>query len=343
MTADALTLAQWLSPSFPASAFAYSHGLETAIQDGRIQSASDLQTWLADVIEHGSGRCDCILLRAAFPCDGLAALHKVDATAIAFAPAAARLRERQLRGAAFSATVAAIWPGDQPALTHPVAVGWAARRLGIDLALTAAMSLQFTTSNLVSVAGRLVPLGQTQGQAVLAALTPLCQAMADATENAILDDLHSTAFMSDIAATRHETLEHRIFRSNPNERPLRLGIGGPVGAGKTTLTTAIARALHPQISLAVITDDIYTQEDAEALTRMQILPQNSITGVETGGCPHTAICEDASINLAAIAEMRKHHPGLKLVIIESGGDNLSATFSPELADLTNYVVDVAAG
>lgn len=125
--------------------------------------------------------------------------------------------------------------------------------------------------------------------------------------------------------------------------PLRLGIGGPVGAGKTTLTAAIARALHPHISVGVITNDIYTQEDAEALMRLQILPQSRVIGVETGGCPHTAIREDASINLAAVAEMRKRHPEVELIVIESGGDNLSATFSPELADITIYVIDVAAG
>lgn len=125
--------------------------------------------------------------------------------------------------------------------------------------------------------------------------------------------------------------------------PLRVGIGGPVGAGKTTLTAAIARALHPAYSIGVITNDIYTQEDAEALMRMQVLPQDRIIGVETGGCPHTAIREDASINLAAIAEMKLRHTSLDLVLIESGGDNLSATFSPELADLTIYVIDVAAG
>ena len=125
--------------------------------------------------------------------------------------------------------------------------------------------------------------------------------------------------------------------------PLRVGIGGPVGAGKTTLTAAIAKALHPHISIGVITNDIYTQEDAEALMRMQILPQDRIIGVETGGCPHTAIREDASINLAAVAEMEKRHPEVEIVLIESGGDNLSATFSPELADLTIYVIDVAAG
>lgn len=125
--------------------------------------------------------------------------------------------------------------------------------------------------------------------------------------------------------------------------PLRVGIGGPVGAGKTTLTAALARALKNQHSLGVITNDIYTQEDAEALMRMQILPADRVMGVETGGCPHTAIREDASINLAAIAEMRDRHDDLELVLIESGGDNLSATFSPELADVTVYVIDVAAG
>ncbi len=125
--------------------------------------------------------------------------------------------------------------------------------------------------------------------------------------------------------------------------PLKLGIGGPVGAGKTTLTAALARALKDRISLAVITNDIYTQEDAEALMRMQILPSDRVIGVETGGCPHTAIREDASINLAAVAELNRRHPGLDLILIESGGDNLSATFSPELADLTVYVIDVAQG
>ena len=125
--------------------------------------------------------------------------------------------------------------------------------------------------------------------------------------------------------------------------PLRVGIGGPVGAGKTTLTEKLARALGPRLSMAVITNDIYTREDAEALTRAQVLPASRIRGVETGGCPHTAIREDASINLAAVADMRKRFPDLDLVLIESGGDNLAATFSPELADITIYVIDVAAG
>ncbi len=125
--------------------------------------------------------------------------------------------------------------------------------------------------------------------------------------------------------------------------PLRIGIGGPVGAGKTTLTARLAERLKNDYSIGVITNDIYTKEDAEALMRMQILPMDRIIGVETGGCPHTAIREDASINLAAVAEMVERHPEVEVVLIESGGDNLSATFSPELADFTVYVIDVAAG
>ena len=131
-------------------------------------------------------------------------------------------------------------------------------------------------------------------------------------------------------------------RPSPNG-PLRIGIGGPVGAGKTTLTAALAERLRDSHSIGVITNDIYTQEDAEALVRLQVLPSDRIIGVETGGCPHTAIREDASINLAAVAEMVTRHPDVEIVLIESGGDNLSATFSPELADLTIYVIDVAAG
>lgn len=130
--------------------------------------------------------------------------------------------------------------------------------------------------------------------------------------------------------------------SNANG-PLRVGIGGPVGSGKTTLTAALCRTMSATTEMCVITNDIYTREDAEALMRMQALPGDRVMGVETGGCPHTAIREDCSINLAAIAEMRKRFPTLELILIESGGDNLAATFSPDLADLTVYVIDVAQG
>jgi|TARA_B100000530_G_scaffold333501_1_gene281621 urease accessory protein len=125
--------------------------------------------------------------------------------------------------------------------------------------------------------------------------------------------------------------------------PLKVGIGGPVGAGKTSLTEALCKNLSKQISMAVISNDIYTIEDAEYLMKVQALPLDRIKGVETGGCPHTAIREDASINLLAVDELKEKFPDLDLILIESGGDNLAATFSPELVDLSIYVIDVAMG
>jgi urease accessory protein len=126
-------------------------------------------------------------------------------------------------------------------------------------------------------------------------------------------------------------------------QPLRVGIGGPVGSGKTALTLALCRALRDRYDLAVVTNDIYTAEDAQFLVRHEALPPERILGVETGGCPHTAIREDASINLEAVDRLTRRFPGVELILVESGGDNLAATFSPELSDLTIYVIDVAAG
>jgi urease accessory protein len=136
-------------------------------------------------------------------------------------------------------------------------------------------------------------------------------------------------------------LEKEIM--NARNTPLRVGIGGPVGSGKTALTLALCRALREQYNIAVVTNDIYTEEDAQFLVRNNALVPERIIGVETGGCPHTAIREDASINLEAVARLSASFPGLDVIFIESGGDNLAATFSPELSDLTLYVIDVAAG
>ncbi|HIE54548.1 MAG TPA: urease accessory protein UreG [Chromatiaceae bacterium] len=130
---------------------------------------------------------------------------------------------------------------------------------------------------------------------------------------------------------------------NDSRSPLRVGIGGPVGSGKTALIEALCKKMRDDHELAVVTNDIYTREDQEILIRAGALPAQRIVGVETGGCPHTAIREDASMNLAAVADLQAAFPGLDLVFVESGGDNLSATFSPELADLTIYVIDVAEG
>jgi urease accessory protein len=128
-----------------------------------------------------------------------------------------------------------------------------------------------------------------------------------------------------------------------DQQTLRVGVGGPVGSGKTALVLSLCRQLRDRLNLAVVTNDIYTKEDAEFLVRNDALSQDRILGVETGGCPHTAIREDASANLQAVAELQRRFTGLDLVLVESGGDNLAATFSPELSDLTLYVIDVAAG
>jgi urease accessory protein len=126
-------------------------------------------------------------------------------------------------------------------------------------------------------------------------------------------------------------------------RPLKVGVGGPVGSGKTALVEALSRRLRDDFDMAVITNDIYTQEDAQFLIRRGALPAERVVGVETGGCPHTAIREDASVNLEAVHELQRRFPGLELLLVESGGDNLAATFSPELVDATIYVIDVAQG
>jgi urease accessory protein len=133
------------------------------------------------------------------------------------------------------------------------------------------------------------------------------------------------------------------MRMSASNGPLRVGIGGPVGSGKTSLTAALCKIFRDRRDICAITNDIYTKEDAEILMRLQALPADRIMGVETGGCPHTAIREDCSINLAAVETMRRKFPRLDLILIESGGDNLAATFSPELADITIYVIDVAQG
>lgn len=212
MTTDFLTLAQLLSPSFPVGAFAYSNGLETAIADGMICTAADLENWLTALLTHGSARADAVLLNVAYTADA-DDLAMIDATARAFAASSERLMEADLQGAAFCDTITAVWDIPLAHLTYPVAVGSTARAMSLDLELTTAMYLQSIVANLSAAAMRLVPLGQTDGQRVQTALKPLCQTVASDLIGATLDYLHSSAFMSDIVSMRHETQYSRVFRT----------------------------------------------------------------------------------------------------------------------------------
>lgn len=208
-----LTLAQWLSPSFPLGSFAYSHGLETAIAEGWVNDAASMQDWLRDVLEFGTGRSDAILLVAAYHAASPQALADIDATGRAFASSAERLRESLHQGAAFTRTTSVIWGDTNQDLLFPTALGFAAAQADIAAHLTTAMYLHAFASNIIMACVRLVPLGQTEGQRVLNKLTPFCENIAQQVQTSTLDDLFSNTFMSDIAAMRHETLQPRIFQS----------------------------------------------------------------------------------------------------------------------------------
>ena len=211
-TEGLLTLAQWLSPGFPVSAYAYSHGLERVIDRGALVHSADLRRWLEDVLCHGSGRSDAILLAAAYRAkpDEIA---DIDAVARAFAASSERLTETAEQGAAFARTVDAIWATGMGPLCYPVAVGRAARLKGLPLEPAITLYLHAMAAALTSVAVRLVPLGQTEGQQVLARLAPMIQDTCQEAITSNIDDLSSTCFALDIAAMHHETQYSKVFRT----------------------------------------------------------------------------------------------------------------------------------
>lgn len=209
MNTDVLTLSQLLSPSFPVGGFAYSKGLETAIDDGLITDGISLQDWVSDLMEHGSLRNDAVLLNLAYADPDS---KRVDAVACAFAASRERLVETDLQGAAFCDTVRDVWGLELGWLCYPVAVGRVARMLTLDPELTAAMYAQAFVANMAAAAMLLVPLGQTDGQVVQTALNPMCLSLAAETQGASEDDLNSFAFLSDIMAMRHEAQSPGIFR-----------------------------------------------------------------------------------------------------------------------------------
>lgn len=205
-----LKLAAWLSPGYPISAYAYSHGLEAAIADGRIGDAASAQDWVEDCLTHGAGRNDAILLARAWRSDDAEELAEL---AAALAPARERLTETTAMGAAFAETTAAAWGPKAAPRPYPIAVGLAARAHGIALDETLALFVQAYVGALVSAAVRLTPLGQTDGQKIIAALTPACLRVAREAAAAEIAEIGGCALLSDIAAMRHETLETRIFRT----------------------------------------------------------------------------------------------------------------------------------
>lgn len=208
-----VTLTQWLSPGFPVGAFSYSHGLEWMVDSGSVTDGPTFKAMLSDILEHGAGRNDAIFLCAAYHASDTDDLHQIDEIARALAPSAERDMETALQGAAFGATVGEIWPVSCQNMTYPVAVGAAAKAMALPLHDTTLLYLHGFAANLTSAAIRLVPLGQTEGQSVLAALAPLCVTLADQAQNTTLGDLGGCSFLADIASMKHETQYTRLFRS----------------------------------------------------------------------------------------------------------------------------------
>lgn len=211
--ADILTLSQWFSPAFPVGAFAYSHGLEWAIDVGDVTNAAEAEQWISDVLNHGGGWNDCLFLVAAFHAESIEDLACIDQTSRAFAASLERLKETDLQGQAFCEVFGAVWQEQLKGFTYPVAVGRAARLCRLPLKLTVEMYLHAFASNLVAVAMRLIPLGQTNGHRLIRDFAPMCARLAAAAVVAGLDDLTSTSFVGDIASMKHETQYSRIFRT----------------------------------------------------------------------------------------------------------------------------------
>lgn len=208
-----LTLTQWFSPAYPVGAFAYSHGLEWAIESGSVSNSKDTKSWLEGVLRHGAGRNDCLFLVAAFHAQSQDQLKEVNQTALSFSASSERLMETSLQGEAFCKVTSEVWTQDLGQLSYPVAVGYAATLHGLPLELTTQMYLQASMANLVAAATRLVPLGQTDGQRLIRDLTPLCSEIATEAQSQGLEHLGTSAFLSDIASMKHETQYSRIFRT----------------------------------------------------------------------------------------------------------------------------------
>lgn len=208
-----LTLTQWLSPSFPVGAFAYSHGLETAVSSGWVSDAHSLYEWLEDILRHGSGQADAAWIALSFEAATVKEAQKLNDYARAFAASAERLREGERQGAAFARVANGVWHLDLPDLLLPVGLGYAAKQQALDVDDVIALYLQAFLSNLAAAAQRLMPLGQTDAQSVVAKLNPICVEVAHIAKTMEMRDISSSCFLSDIAAMKHETQQPRLFQS----------------------------------------------------------------------------------------------------------------------------------
>ncbi len=354
-----LRLLTWFSPAFPTGAFAHSHGIESAVEDGLVTDEAASLAWIDAVIRDGAPRLDAVLLRHAHAATDAAALGDLARLAEACAPSREMREETRSQGIAFVAAARA-WGAPLLdavaaagiAVPHPVAAGVLARawdrRGGRRARLRARLRRQPGVGRPPPRAAR--PDRRTPGPA-RARTRDRGDGGRDARVGPRRARHFRPALRCRIHAPRDPAREAVPHMSHANEDPpcrghhgpLPVGIGGPVGTGKTALMERLCRRFRDELNIAAITNDISTREDAEFLTRAGALAPERILGIETGGCPHTAIREDASINLAGVAKLNRDFPGLDLILIESGGDNLAATFSPDLADITIYVIDVSGG
>ena len=357
-------LLQLASPTLPVGAFTYSQGLEWAVEAGLVVDEASAAEWIGSILSFSVARYDAPLLASqmrAWGNDDYAEVRRLNREFIASRETAEFRAEatqmgyslmRLLSDLAVADEVVRAALAEEAEIALPTAWSLAADRWRVPIPAALTAYLWSWLENQVMAALKAIPLGQTAGQRLLLSLgSGLDELAAHASElprGAVGE--YGTGIVDCQHAARDAVFAPVPFVTGNGEtacmssnQPLRVGIGGPVGSGKTALTLALCRALRDRYRLAVVTNDIYTAEDAQFLVRNEALSADRIIGVETGGCPHTAIREDASINLEAVARLNALFPDLELIFIESGGDNLAATFSPELSDLTLYVIDVSAG
>ena len=355
-TADAL---------FPTGAYAHSLGFEESVRLGQVRDEGSLLEFIQRQIVPAQTRQELPHLRYAFAAETVDDLCAIDREISAWKLAReAREASAQLGGRRLKAlrnisnypVLAEFEDAIQKGRAighHLVVCGLQARVESMPLAAALTIYYYQSLAAICAAAMKLIRIGQEGCQRVLRATSAQAKGVVATSLDVAREDAGCFNPLLEIASMRHERADERLFISCPRNphsrndprkrRAVRIGIGGPVGSGKTMLVLRLCQWLRGELSLAVVTNDIYTREDAEFLVRNEALPAERVIGVETGGCPHTAIRDDTSMNMAAIAELEKRHPDVQVILVESGGDNLSATFSPELVEAFIYVIDVAEG